>query len=85
MVRWERVKESGVRVSKKCKDFSVFGIRLRGVICGDELKEAMEDFRVDDEGLDVISEEEVIEGRKNLPVDSMTTMGLVSWLRRERN
>ncbi|WP_456119718.1 hypothetical protein [Thermodesulfobacterium commune] len=64
MVRWERVKELWIRLSEECKDFSVFGIRLRGVICGDELREAMKDFGVDDEGLDVISEKEVIEGEE---------------------
>jgi hypothetical protein len=64
MIWWEGIKELGVRLSEECKEFSVFGVRFRGVICGDELKEAMKDFGVDDEGLDVISEEEVIEGEE---------------------
>ncbi|WP_028840676.1 hypothetical protein [Thermodesulfobacterium hveragerdense] len=53
--------ELGVRESKKCKDFSIFGVRFRGVVCGDEVKEAMKDFGVDDEGLEAISKEEMIE------------------------
>ncbi|AIH04270.1 hypothetical protein HL41_05640 [Thermodesulfobacterium commune DSM 2178] len=60
MIWWERIKELGVRVSKKCKDFSVFGIRLRGVVCGEELEEPVKDFWVDNKSLNIISKEKVI-------------------------
>ena len=61
MVWWEGIEELGVRLSKEGNHFSVFGVGLRGVVCGEELGEPVEDLWIDHEGLDVIGEEEVVE------------------------
>jgi len=62
-------KESGVIKSKERKVFGIFFVLFRGVVSRDKLKEFMYDFRVKDEGLDVIF------GKEKIKWDMKSTRG----------
>jgi len=69
-------KELGVIKSKESKDFGIFFVLFRGVVSRDKLKEFMYDFRVKDEGLDVIF------GKEKIKWDMKSTRGFQddNWL-----